>query len=120
MNKEFLNIKCNVGLAHQIIQGKWKLVILYVLSSEILRFGQLHKALPDIRQGYLTQQLKELERDGLIHREVYKQVPPKVEYSLTDMGKAFIPILQAMEVWGTHYRKCLEETSSDYKPSKSE
>ncbi|AJD31674.1 winged helix-turn-helix transcriptional regulator [Clostridium sporogenes] len=120
MNKDFLNIKCNVGLTHQIIQGKWKLVILYVLSSETLRFGQLHRALPDIRQGYLAQQLKELERDGLIHREVYKQVPPKVEYSLTDIGKAFIPILQAMGVWGANYRKCLQETYLDYKSSKSE
>lgn len=110
MNKEYLNMKCNVGLTHQIIQGKWKIVILYILSYNTLRFGELHRSLPDIRQGYLTQQLKELEKDGLIHREVYKQVPPKVEYSLTEIGKNFIPVLKSMELWGETYRKAIEET----------
>lgn len=106
-------MECNVGLVHEIIQGKWKLMILQVLSTETLRFGQLHRILPNIRQGYLTQQLKELERDGLVHREVYKQVPPKVEYSLTDIGKTFIPVLKAMEIWGATYREQLKEMYPD-------
>lgn len=110
MNKEYLNMKCNVGLTHQIIQGKWKIVILYMLSDNTLRFGELHRCLPNIRQGYLTQQLKELEKDGLVHREVYKQVPPKVEYSLTEIGKNFIPVIKSMELWGETYRKAVEET----------
>ena len=63
----------------------------------------------EVRQGFLTKQLKELERDGLIHREVYKQVPPKVEYSLTEMGEEIIPVLEGMKVWGEKYRKRLEE-----------
>jgi DNA-binding HxlR family transcriptional regulator len=116
MNKDFLQFSCNTGITHQIIHGKWKLVILRILSDKTLRFGELHRALPaDVRQSYLTKQLKELKRDGLIHREVYKQVPPKVEYSLTEMGKEIIPVLQAMEVWGAKYRKHLEELYPEYK-----
>lgn len=116
MNKDFLQFSCNTGITHQIVHGKWKLVILRILSTKTLRFGELHRAFPvDVRQGYMTKQLKELERDGLVHREVYKQVPPKVEYSLTEMGRDFIPILQAMEVWGAKYRKRLEELYPEYK-----
>ena len=116
MNKDFLQFQCNVGITHQIIHGKWKLVILGVLAGKTLRFGELHRALPvDVRQGYVTQQLKELVRDGLVHREVYKQVPPKVEYSLTEMGKEFIPVLESMNVWGDKYRKRLEEMYPEYK-----
>jgi len=110
MNKDFFKFPCNVGITHQIIHGKWKLVILQILSIKTLRFGELHRAMPvEVRQGFLTKQLKELERDGLIHREVYKQVPPKVEYSLTEMGKEIILVLESMEVWGAKYRKRLEE-----------
>lgn len=121
MNKDFLQFPCNIGITHQIIHGKWKLVILGVLVDKTLRFGELHRTLPvDVRQGYLTKQLKELERDGLVHREVYKQVPPKVEYSLTEMGKEIIPVLQAMEVWGVKYRKRLEELYPEYQVFDSE
>lgn len=121
MNKKFLEFQCNVGVAHQIIQGKWKLVILGVLVDKTLRLGELHRALPvEVRQGYLIQQLKELVRDGMVHREVYKQVPPKVEYSLTEMGKEFIPVLESMKVWGAKYRKRLEEIYPEYKVFDSE
>lgn len=75
-----------------------------------MRFGELHRAMPNIRQGYLTQQLRELEKDGLVHREVYKQVPPKVEYSLTEIGREFLPVTKAMDEWGKKYIELLRQT----------
>ncbi|WP_152630539.1 winged helix-turn-helix transcriptional regulator [Bacillus mycoides] len=81
--------------------GRWKIVILWHLSkNEIIRFNELLRMLPGISKGILTRQLRELEEDELVHREVYKVVPPKVEYSLTEQGKKFIPVLEAMQVWG--------------------
>jgi len=67
------------------------------------RFGELHRSLHGITQKMLTQQLREMERDGLVHREVYTQVPPKVEYSLTNLGKTLQPVLDAMHFWGRTY-----------------
>ena len=76
-----------------ILSGKWKITILWYISEyEIQRFG-------DITQSTLTKQLRELEQDGFISRYVYQEVPPKVEYSLTDLGKSFVPILQDMKKW---------------------
>lgn len=84
-----------------VIGGKWKPLILYGLSDETLRFSQLfNKIKPKITQRMLTKQLRELEEDGLITRKVYAQVPPKVEYSLTEMGKSLIPILDQLCLWG--------------------
>ncbi|MDP4164830.1 MAG: helix-turn-helix domain-containing protein, partial [Bacillota bacterium] len=74
--------RCPVGIAQKVISGKWKIVIIYLLKDGVLRFNELQRIIPDIRRAYLTQQLRELEVDGLVHREVYKVVPPKVEYSL--------------------------------------
>lgn len=113
MNKEFLKIGCNVGVVNMVMQGKWKFAILNFLSKGTIRFGELSRALPNIRQGYLTQQLRELERDGLVHREVYKQVPPKVEYSLTDLGRDFLPVIDEMAVWGKKYNEHLREEFKD-------
>lgn len=109
MNKDYLKIGCNVGVVNMVMQGKWKFAILNFLSKGTIRFGELSRALPNIRQGYLTQQLRELESDGLVHREVYKQVPPKVEYSLTDLGREFQPVLDAMAVFGHKYNSLLKE-----------
>ena len=109
MNKEYLKIGCNVGVVNMVMQGKWKFAIVNYLAKGTVRFGELSRALPNIRQGYLTQQLRELERDGLVHREVYKQVPPKVEYSLTDLGREFSPITEAMAVFGEKYNALLRE-----------
>lgn len=109
MNKDYLKIGCNVGVVNMVMQGKWKFAILNFLSKGTIRFGELSRALPNIRQGYMTQQLRELERDGLVHREVYKQVPPKVEYSLTDLGRDFLPVIDAMAVWGEKYNELLRE-----------
>lgn len=105
VRKELLEIRCPVGITQNVLQGKWKLVILYVLKDEVKRFNEIQRIIPDIRQGYLTQQLRELEQDGLVHREVYKVVPPKVEYSLTDMGKKILPVIDKMYEWGIEYFK---------------
>jgi len=113
MNKELLKIGCNVGVANVVMQGKWKFAIINFLSKGPMRFGELGRALPNIRQGYLTQQLRELESDGLVHREVYRQVPPKVEYSLTEIGIDFLPVTEAMFEWGKKYNEVLKETFKD-------
>ncbi len=91
---------CGVEATLEILGGKWKGVILYQLRDELKRFNQLKRLLPKITQRMLTRQLRELEHDGLIHREVYPQVPPKVEYSLTDSGKSLIPIIMLLKDWG--------------------
>lgn len=94
---------CALSKVQQIIAGKWKLVLLWYISVEPRRFGEIHRTFPDITQAMLTKQLRELEHDGLIHREIYKEVPPRVEYSLTDLGKNFVPILQNMYDWGEQH-----------------
>lgn len=103
VRKELMGIKCPVGITQRVIEGKWKLVILYILKDGLKRFNELQKMMPAIRQGYLTQQLRELEQDGLVHREVYQVVPPKVEYSLTDIGRRFLPVIDQMYHWGADY-----------------
>jgi len=96
-------ISCTVEATLKVIGGRWKVLILRELFQGVKRFGELHRALNGITQKMLTQQLREMEQDGIIHREVYLQVPPKVEYSLTDLGKTLQPILDAMHTWGIRY-----------------
>lgn len=98
-------IKCHAGVraALEVIGGKWKPVILWHLAEGRLRFSGLQKSLPGISQKILTQQLRELESDGIIHREVYKQIPPKVEYWTTAYGQTLYPILQKMGAWGRQH-----------------
>lgn len=87
-----------------VIGGKWKPVIIYALNDETLRFSQLlDKLWPRITHRMLTKQLRQLEEDGLITRKVYAQVPPKVEYSLTKMGKSLMPILDQLCEWGSEH-----------------
>ena len=95
---------CPIGTAISIIGGKWKLPILYNLREETLRFSELRKALPQVTQKMLTQQLRELEKDGMISRKVYAQVPPKVEYSITPLAKKLEPSLELLCVWGREYQ----------------
>lgn len=94
------SVCCPLELVQQVIGGKWKIMILWVLSKGTHRFNELMKLFPNITQAMLTKQLRELENDNFIHREVYKEVPPKVEYSLTPMGKDFFPIIEQMNNWG--------------------
>ncbi|WP_029913562.1 winged helix-turn-helix transcriptional regulator [Pelobacter seleniigenes] len=97
------NYRCTVSVTLEIIGGKWKSLILWQLSFKTLRFSQLQRRLAKITQKMLTQQLRELERDGLIHRQVYAEVPPRVEYSLTELGESVVPILQLMCQWGKDF-----------------
>jgi len=94
---------CPVEATLDAIGGRWKVLILHELFNGTRRFGEPHRGLHGITQKMLTQQLREMERDGLIHREVYVQVPPKVEYSLTALGKTLQPVLDSMHFWGKKY-----------------
>ena len=94
---------CPVSATLDLIGGKYKALILWHLAGETMRFSQLHKRIPDATAKMLTQQLREMEAQNLIHREVYPVVPPKVEYSLTDLGKSLMPVLIAMRDWGAAY-----------------
>jgi DNA-binding HxlR family transcriptional regulator len=86
-----------------VIGGKWKTLILYYLLETPRRFNELKRLLPDVSQRILTQQLRELEYDGIIHREIYKEIPPRVEYSLTDLGTSLKQIILLMLAWGEQY-----------------
>ncbi len=97
---------CSVELTLRIIGGKWKPIILFYLHKNgTRRFGELKKHMPNITQKMLTQQLRELEADGMVSRRVYPEVPPKVEYSLTKTGKSVGPILEQLCGWGRAYEE---------------
>jgi DNA-binding HxlR family transcriptional regulator len=93
-------IKCPVTGMLQLIGGKWKPVILYCLRTEKRRFGEISARIPDISRKVLTEQLKELEQDSLITRKQFNEIPPRVEYELTALGKSLAPVLNEMEKWG--------------------
>jgi len=97
--------KNSVEMTLKVIGGKWKLVILCHLMDGVKRFGELKRGMPDITQKMLTQQLRELEDDGIIHREVFVQVPPKVEYSLTEYGRTMEVVLNVMADWGQNHQE---------------
>ncbi|WP_338556332.1 helix-turn-helix domain-containing protein [Paenibacillus sp. KS-LC4] len=101
---------CKVETALEILVGKWKPIILYQLFSQgTMRFSELQKALPDITKKMLTSQLRELEYHNIVHREIYLQIPPKVEYSITEYGMGMGPLLQAMNEWGKSHIEHLNE-----------
>ncbi|SDZ39635.1 DNA-binding transcriptional regulator, HxlR family [Evansella caseinilytica] len=101
---------CKFETALEILVGKWKPVILLQLfANGTMRFSELQKAIPDITKKMLTQQLRELQYHDIIHREVYNQIPPKVEYSITEYGQQLTPLLQAMNDWGTAHIAHLQE-----------
>ena len=103
-----VEFRCYFQLAMMVIGGKWKPKVLFYLGqNDTVRFGVLRRAVFGISEKMLIQSLKELERDGLVHRKVYRQVPPKVEYSLTDIGRSFVPVLNAMFNWGQSYASYL-------------
>lgn len=98
------NYRCEIEVTLELIGGKWKSLILWNLGSyEVIRFNELKRIIPEITQKMLTQQLRILEEDGLINRKVYNQVPPMVEYSLSDEGTKLMPILDQMDQWGKNY-----------------
>lgn len=97
------NVNCPVEATLELIGGKYKALILWHLSEGKLRFSQLREQIQGITPKMLTQQLRELEASTLVHREVFPVVPPKVEYSLTDLGRSMMPLLVAMRDWGVEY-----------------
>jgi DNA-binding HxlR family transcriptional regulator len=94
------DVACPITATLEYIGGRWKSIILYYLSSGKKRFGEIAVRIPTISRKVLTQQLKELERDGLIIRKQYKEIPPRVEYSLTDLGKSLSSVFKEMATWG--------------------
>jgi DNA-binding HxlR family transcriptional regulator len=103
LNRKFLT-DCNLTYAIQLTGGRWKLLVLMQLERGTRRYSELKKAIPHITERMLTLHLRELEVDGLITRAVYAEVPPRVEYELTDIGRKLIPICEALHDWGTTHR----------------
>lgn len=95
--------KCPYFTAQKVFSGKWSILIMYHLNEGPLRYGELQRRMDDITQATLTKQLRMLEDFGLVSRYVYSEIPPKVEYSLTDLGKAFRPVLKEFRIWGDKY-----------------
>jgi len=104
-NIEDKNYICPVSAMQNILMGKWKFSIIWILGRKTIRFGELQRLLPNMSRGVLTQQLRELEHYKIVHREVYNEVPPKVEYSLTETGRSFIPVMVNIMEWGVEYVK---------------
>ena len=94
---------CPMVIVHKLLSGKWKILILWYLSTGPLRFSELKRKLPDVTQKMLTNQLRSLEEDKLIYRNVYPVVPPKVEYGLTSIAEQMIPLLEQMHTYGNDY-----------------
>ena len=102
-----------VVTALKLIGGKWKIAIIYNLKEQPLRFGELKRILSPITQQMLTKQLREMERDMLVNRKVFEVIPPKVEYSLTEFGKSFKPVLNSLCKWSSNYEELMEAISQD-------
>ena len=95
---------CPVETATELISGRWKVRILWKLHQRTMRFGELRRELSGITEKMLAQQLRELERDNLVARKMYNEMPPKVEYSLSEFGRTLSPILEMLAEWGTQQR----------------
>lgn len=100
---------CSVEATLDVIGGKWKGVVLFHLLEKTRRFNELRRLLPNVTQRVLTLQLRELEADGLIHREIYAEIPPRVEYSLTEFGRTLEPIIVLLREWGDDYQRNITE-----------
>lgn len=94
---------CPVTATMEVIGGKWKILILYLIFNDINRFGKMGMVLKDISKQMLTTQLRELEHDGIIERKIYPEIPPRVEYFLTPKGRSLAPIFALMRDWGNEH-----------------
>ncbi len=110
---------CPVIHALAVIGGKWKLILVCRLYEGVKRFGELRRSIPGITTKMLTQQLRELERDDIVHREVYKQVPPKVEYTLTPFGQSLKPVVTALNDWGVQSMNIKKEKSRRFSSARA-
>ncbi len=109
--------KCPYFTAQKVLQGKWSLLILFYLSYGPIRFNQLLRIMPDMTHATLSKQLRQLETSGLIIRTEYPQVPPKVEYSLSEIGRKFFPVLDSIREWGFQYIQYMEASGVNDSPS---
>src|SRR5262245_42066050 len=118
--KQAPSYNCPVEATLDVIGGKWKALILFHLRDAVLRFGELRRQIPGVSERMLAQQLRELEEQGVVHREVYREVPPKVEYWLTDYGKTLRPITDLLCAWGKKHQRRLagEDAGRDREPSR--
>lgn len=98
---------CPVETTLTLIGDKWKVLILRDLLTGTKRFGELRRSVGQVSQKVLTAQLRQMEESGLLNRKVYAEVPPRVEYSLTELGHSLFPILNAMQTWGENYKQAL-------------
>lgn len=98
---------CPVETTLTLIGDKWKVLILRDLLTGTKRFGELRRSVGQVSQKVLTTQLRQMEESGLLNRKVYAEVPPRVEYSLTELGHSLFPILNAMQTWGENYKQAL-------------
>ena len=109
MSENILKIKssvptqCPVTFTMKVIGGKWKPIILFLIQKGANRFGILHRAIEGISKQMLTKQLRELEADGILSRKIFPEIPPRVEYSVTDRGKSLFPIIDQMKKWGEQH-----------------
>ena len=101
---------CPVATTVQLIGNKWKLLILRNLMARPWRFNEMLRSIPGISQKVLTDNLRALEEDGIISRTVFPEVPPRVEYALSELGDSMRPIIDAMQAWGVNYQKMVRET----------
>ncbi|HCN50340.1 MAG TPA: transcriptional regulator [Chryseobacterium sp.] len=108
INRQYIH-ECDLTYAVCKIGGRWKLLILDKLKTEKLRFSELRKSISGITERMLTLQLRELEKEGLVKRTVYAQVPPRVDYELTDIARELIPIWQLLSEWGGRHKELIQE-----------
>lgn len=104
--------RCPYVTAQKLLTGKWTLLIMHHLSVKTMRFNELQRVLPNLTQATLTKQLRMMEKNGLLIRTVYNQIPPKVEYSLSALGDHFKPVLEALQNWGNEYIDFLKENNN--------
>lgn len=104
-----IEFRCGVEAALSLIGGKWKLLLIWFVSEETRRFNEIRRQFPEISQKVLTEQLRELEDKGVVRREVFPEVPSRVEYSITAFGESLAPVMDALEAWGQQHRERLIE-----------
>lgn len=104
---------CPVATIVQLVGNKWKLLIIRNLLGGVQRFNEMRRTIPGISQKVLTDNLRALEKDGIVHREAYAEVPPRVEYSLTDLGRSLQPVFDAMIEWGEGYQAMVRNGAGD-------
>lgn len=115
----YQDITCPIVLCQQLLAGKWKIVLLYMLSQQTYRFNEIQRLLQGITAATLNKQLKELVDAGLVQRKSYEEIPPRVEYSLTETGAAFSHVLASMHEFGTFYQQASNQSKSSKRKRKT-